>query len=157
MGWHLPGAPADPATKEAGWKTRSPLEEGVSGVDVGFFVAKFELKVPEGWDVPVSFVFGNGTTPREKENYRIQLFVNGWQMGKYVANLGPQSKFPVPEGVLNHNGLNTVAITLWSLGERGAKLANFTLEPEMPLWSGYRKPWMVHDVSKGWERREGTY
>ena len=32
-----------------------------------------------------------------------------------VANFGPQSKFPVPPGILNHNGKNTVALALWQL------------------------------------------
>ena len=32
-----------------------------------------------------------------------------------VANFGPQAKFPVPEGVLNHKGTNTVALALWQL------------------------------------------
>ncbi|KAI0790298.1 glycoside hydrolase superfamily [Irpex lacteus] len=47
--------------------------------------------------------------------YRALLFVNGWQYGKRVANFGPQSKFPVPTGILNHNGKNTVALALWQL------------------------------------------
>ncbi|OTA99256.1 glycoside hydrolase family 35 protein [Hypoxylon sp. CI-4A] len=84
------------------------------------------------------------------------LFVNGWQFGKHVANLGPQTAFPVPEGILNHDGRNTVALTLWSLNGRGARLADgFALLPEMPLWSGYRKPWL--SPRPAWTPREGAY
>lgn len=72
-----------------------------------------------------------------------------------VANLGPQFEYPVPEGILNHNGLNTVAFTLWSVDESGAKLDGLSLQPEMPLWSGYRKPWLVD--SPVWAQRVGAY
>lgn len=72
-----------------------------------------------------------------------------------VANLGPQTSFPVPEGILNHEGLNTVAITLWAVDDSGAKLDGLSLEAEMPLWSGYRKPWLVD--SPAWKTREGAF
>jgi len=36
-------------------------------------------------------------------------------MGKRVANLGPQFKFPVHQGILDYNGTNTVAIALWAM------------------------------------------
>ncbi len=32
------------------------------------------------------------------EHYRAQLWVNGYQFGKYVNHIGPQTKFPVPQG-----------------------------------------------------------
>lgn len=72
-----------------------------------------------------------------------------------VANLGPQTNFPVPEGILNHNGINTLSMTLWSVDDRGAKLDTLSLEAEMPLWSGYRKPWLVDSPS--WTQRSGAY
>ena len=49
--------------------------------------------------------------------YRALIFVNGWQMGIYVNNLGPQRIFPIPTGILNPNGENTIAIAVW--GEQG--------------------------------------
>jgi beta-galactosidase len=111
----------------------------------------------------MSFVFrndtliGNGTVV---PNYRCQLFVNGYPFGKYgnyftllyflclkiiinpsiVSNLGPQTRFPVPEGILNYNGMNYFGITLWALDTEGAELGGLNLVPEMPLWSGYRRP-----------------
>jgi hypothetical protein len=81
--FHLPGAPTD------GWeKRRNPATQGVQRAGVGFFVTKFELNVPRGWDVPMSVVFGrqerNGTREERSESgYRIQLFVNGWQYEKF--------------------------------------------------------------------------
>jgi len=41
--------------------------------------------------------------------------VNGWMMGKRIGNLGPQTKFPVHEGILDYQGHNTLALVLWSM------------------------------------------
>lgn len=60
--------------------------------------------------------------------YAAQLYVNGWQMGKRIANIGPQTAFPVHEGILNYHGENTIAISLWSLGQEKADLAIPTFE-----------------------------
>ncbi|KIY63787.1 glycoside hydrolase family 35 protein [Cylindrobasidium torrendii FP15055 ss-10] len=105
-GWHLPGYD----TSE--WEERDlsqGLAEGKAGV--GFFVTTFDLDIPEGVDAPISLTF-------EEElgaAYRVYLFVNGWMMGKRVANLGPQYKFPVHEGILDYHGTNTVAVALWAM------------------------------------------
>ncbi|KAF7521836.1 hypothetical protein G7054_g12330 [Neopestalotiopsis clavispora] len=146
QGYHQPEPPIDD------WALARPFDDGVQGDGVGFFTTTFTLDIPDGYDVPLSFVFANTTMAA---NYRVQLFVNGWQFGKFVANLGPQTTFPVPEGILNHNGENTVALTLWSVDGSGAKLDGLSLEAEMPLWSGYRKPWLVD--SPAWTQRDGAY
>ncbi|KAI5860679.1 glycoside hydrolase family 35 protein [Durotheca rogersii] len=146
QGYHQPAPPSQ------AWLPASPIRDGIAAAGVAFYTTTFELDVPAGYDVPLSFVFANSTAGA---NYRCQLFVNGWQFGKFVANLGPQTNFPVPEGILNHNGVNTVAVTLWSLDEGGARLDGLSLEPEMPLWSGYRKPWLSPQPT--WQERYGTY
>jgi hypothetical protein len=77
-GWHLP------AFDVSSWNSRnlsSGLPNGKAGI--GFFVTEFDLEVPEGYDIPVSFTFD--ATPQP---YRAILFINGWMMGKRVANLG---------------------------------------------------------------------
>ncbi|KAI1778918.1 hypothetical protein F4818DRAFT_437718 [Hypoxylon cercidicola] len=56
-------------------------------------------KIPACYDVPLSFAFANG-----------------YQFGKYVANLGPQTASPVPEGVLDQNGTNTVTLNAVGAG-----------------------------------------
>ncbi|KAI1765730.1 glycoside hydrolase family 35 protein [Hypoxylon sp. FL1150] len=148
QGWHQPGPPSE------SWEAASPIADGLSSTaGVGFYTTTFELDVPAGYDVPLSFAFANETMA--SANYRVQLFVNGYQFGKLVANLGPQTAFPVPEGVLNHNGVNTVALTLWALDDRGARLDGLALRAEMPLWSGYRKAWA--SPQPAWQEREGAY
>ncbi|TFK52650.1 glycoside hydrolase family 35 protein [Heliocybe sulcata] len=105
QGWHLPGYDT------SSWASRD-LSQGLSNATagVGFFVTTFNLSIPTGYDVPISFNFDNSTQP-----YRVYFYVNGWMMGKRVANLGPQIKFPVQEGILNYNGTNTVAVALWAM------------------------------------------
>ncbi|KAI4861433.1 glycoside hydrolase family 35 protein [Hypoxylon rubiginosum] len=158
QGWHQPGPPSE------SWAASNPITDGLATAGVGFYTATFDLDVPAGYDVPLSFVFGNDTSTtttttganNNSNNYRVQLFVNGYQFGKYVANLGPQTAFPVPEGVLDHGGRNTVALTLWALdGAVGARVGGLTLRAEMPLRSGYRKPWL--SPQPAWREREGAY
>ena len=126
-GWHLPGFDTSSWTKR---NLSDGLPNGTAGV--GFFVTKFNLDVPKGRDVPLSFVF-DGDQTGVGDPYRAILFVNGWMMGKRVGNLGPQTKFPVNEGILDYHGekyvlapyllsnrvlmkhYSTVAVALWSL------------------------------------------
>ncbi|KAJ7058089.1 glycoside hydrolase family 35 protein [Mycena amicta] len=106
-GWHLPGFDT------SSWATRdlaTGLPSGSAGV--GFFVTTFNLGIPAGVDAFISFTFEEPLG----QDYRAYLFVNGWMMGKRVANLGPQFKFPVHQGILNYQGVNTVAVALWSMG-----------------------------------------
>ncbi|KAM5536271.1 hypothetical protein V8D89_010048 [Ganoderma adspersum] len=97
-GWHLPGFD----TRR--WAPRE-LSAGLpsGGAGVGFFVKTFELAFPRGTDVLVSFQFEADNT----QPYRALLF--------RVANVGPQTRFPVPPGILDYNGKNTVAVALWAL------------------------------------------
>ncbi|KAE8454333.1 hypothetical protein EG329_005258 [Mollisiaceae sp. DMI_Dod_QoI] len=151
MGWHLPKSPSQ------NWDNRSPVIDGLDQAGVGFFTTTFELDMPVGWDVPLSFVFNGTNNGNERigANYRVQLFVNGWQFGKYVNNLGPQRTFPVPEGILNYNGRNDVSLTLWSLDTSGAKIGGFALVPQAMIKSGYSKPSLVD--SPAWTKREKAY
>ncbi|KZS93201.1 glycoside hydrolase family 35 protein [Sistotremastrum niveocremeum HHB9708] len=118
-GWHLPGFDTSK------WQSRS-LSSGLPNQrpGVGFFVTTFKLNIPDDLDVALSFVFDNGS---QGQSYRATLFVNGWFMGKRVANLGPQSKFPVHQGILNYSGTNTVAVLLWALEP------NTGIAPELKL------------------------
>ncbi|KAJ3918285.1 galactose-binding domain-like protein, partial [Lentinula edodes] len=105
-GWHLPGFDT------SSWASRK-LSTGnpSSEAGIGFFVASFNLSMPQGYDIPMSFTFSEPLG----QPYRAYMFINGWMMGKRVANLGPQSKFPVHEGILDYHGKNTVAVALWSM------------------------------------------
>jgi hypothetical protein len=72
-----------------------------------------------------------------------------------VNHLGPQTKFPVPEGVLNYAGTNYAAITIWAQQAAGAKLGGLKLEVDAEIQSAYRKPALSWDDA--WEERNGAY
>lgn len=80
QGLHLPNAPLDNC------ELRSPVTDGLSGAGVGFFATTFNLDVPDGYDVPMSLRLSEPISPTNGTRlpaYRVQLFVNGWQYGKY--------------------------------------------------------------------------
>ncbi|CAH0003800.1 unnamed protein product [Clonostachys byssicola] len=152
-GLHLPGAPF------TSWEKGSPLQ-GLDQAGVHIFGSAFNLSLPTGYDIPISLNIANithsalegGAVP----NFRVQIFLNGWQVGKYISNLGPQSRYVLPEGILNHHGMNYLALTLWSLDETGAKLGGFTLEVDGILQSG-KKPVSLVTGSGFTERPKGLY
>ena len=123
-GFHQP----QPPTQK--WESSSPLD-GLSKAGVRFYSTSFDLDMPKGWDVPLYFNFANTTSP--PSSYRAQLYVNGYQYGKYVNNIGPQLSYPVPEGILNYQGTNWLALSLWAQGDDGAKLDSLELVSTTPV------------------------
>ena len=95
-GWHLPSFPISDWTSRA---LSDGLPDGKAGV--GFFLTTFMLDVPSGVDAAMSFQFN---IEQELAPYRALLFVNGWKFGKRAADYGPQTRFPVPPGILDYNG-----------------------------------------------------
>ncbi|KAF9890344.1 hypothetical protein FE257_006010 [Aspergillus nanangensis] len=126
QGFHQPQPPS------RSFRAGSPLK-GLSKPGIGFYTTSFDLDIPKGWDVPLYFNFGNSTMPPA---YRVQLYVNGYQFGELISNIGPQTSYPVPEGILNHRGTNWVAVSLWALESEGAKLESFEMVNTTPILSG---------------------
>ncbi|KAM0550254.1 hypothetical protein ACHAPJ_008923 [Fusarium lateritium] len=146
QGWHQPGPPSDE------WKSVSPAE-GVSKPGVGFFTTEFDLDIPEGWDVPIDVLFKKSDSKRK---FRVQLFVNGWQFGKFNGVIGPQVAFAVPEGILNYRGKNTIALTLWNQEQDGSVgIEGISLRANHPVLTG-RPPVEVVKSPK-WTERKGAY
>ncbi|PWN48247.1 hypothetical protein IE53DRAFT_319787 [Violaceomyces palustris] len=108
-GWHLPGY------DDTDWEKRSPTQAihttTEEGAGVGFFRVTFNLSLPEDHDVALGILFPS--QGKSKGNYRAQIYVNGWQMGKRISTKGPQTYFPLQNGILNHQGENTIALSLW--------------------------------------------
>ncbi|KAJ7243869.1 galactose-binding domain-like protein [Mycena haematopus] len=139
-GWHLPGF------DDSAWNSTT-LSTGLSRAGVRYFRTTFNLDVPDGYDVKMSFNFhpyGEGT-------YRVFLYVNGWNMGRYVANLGPQSRFPVPAGILDYKGINTVVLAVWATSDDGASIPLFELIVDS-IFEGGTGPVATNNPS--WERRD---
>jgi Beta-galactosidase jelly roll domain/Beta-galactosidase, domain 3 len=128
QGWHQPSPPC------GDWEDLS-VTQGVAGMGVGFFTANFTLDIPSSYDVPLTFTFANTTVPTP--TYHVQLYINGYQFGKYINSMGPQVDFPVPEGVLKYRGENWIAITLWSLEEGGAKVDGIKLTAGTLVMTAY--------------------
>ncbi|CZS89191.1 probable beta-galactosidase [Rhynchosporium agropyri] len=136
------------------WAAGSPLN-GTKEAGIAFYQASFDLDLPDHYDVPLSFSFGNTTINGAVANYRAQLWVNGYQFGKYVNNIGPQTDFAVPEGVLNYHGQNWLAIELWAQQATGAHLTEFALKAGTPVWTSMDRPEMV--PRPAYSKRLGAY
>ncbi|OOG00557.1 glycoside hydrolase family 35 protein [Aspergillus carbonarius ITEM 5010] len=156
MGYHLPGAPIHH------WKkVTSPTDEVISTPGVGLWATHFDLDLPLGYDIPLSVVFTNtstivtNTTDVSPAEFRAQIFINGWQFGKYVNHIGPQTHFPIPEGILNYNGSNYLAVTIWAMDTRTFQLAGLEVQAGAVVKSAYRKPGLVR--GEGYVRRIGEY
>lgn len=57
--------------------------DGFVGAGVAFYTTSFDLDMPTGYDIPLAFKFANTTTKGAVSSYRAQLYVNGYQFGKY--------------------------------------------------------------------------
>ncbi len=119
-GWYLPGYP------DGSWATATvPAASAVPGTS--WYRTTFRLQVPAQDDASLGITIGDPSTPRSAANYRALIFVNGWNMGQYIANVGPQHTFVVPNGVLDPRGENTLAIAVTSDGGGGNGLERVSL------------------------------
>lgn len=101
-GWHLPDH------QDRSWRPADdrPLTPGVR-----WYRTDFRLDLPRGQDVPVGLRF-DGTGP-----YRVLVYLNGWHVGRYTGDLGPQREFVLPAGLLREHGENTLALAVVTLAE----------------------------------------
>lgn len=119
-GWHLPGAGIEQAS---GWTAARP---GDAPPAPGTYWLRTHLKLdlPRGHDVQLGLAFGDTAKPRSARENRALIFVNGWNMGQFAANVGPQRVFVIPPGILDPNGDNTIALAVTTDGK-----AENALEP----------------------------
>ncbi|WPH04456.1 glycoside hydrolase family 35 protein [Acrodontium crateriforme] len=145
QGYHLPGAPT------SSWSDSEGPKDGISTAGVQFYSTTFDLNMPLDYDIPLAFSFGNSSM----SSYRVQIYVNGYQFGKYIHNIGPQSKFPVPQGIWNYQGSNYVAFSLWALEAAGAKVDDLQLVAGPVISSGYGA--VQPSPQTGWTKRANVY
>ncbi|KAJ4990398.1 glycosyl hydrolase family 35 [Stagonosporopsis vannaccii] len=127
LGWHLPGFDAE------NWSSESPTEDGLQGAGIKWFITTFDLNIDEDLDVPIGVEFGAATGTVA----RVQLYVNGYQYGKYFPHIGPQTRFPIPPGILNLQGSNTLSVSVWAQTDAGAKLSTLRLISYARYESGF--------------------
>jgi hypothetical protein len=119
-GWYLHGYP------DGDWSTTTvPVSTAVSGT--AWYRTTFDLDIPRVDDASLGLTIGDPSTPRSSADYRALIFVNGWNMGQYIADVGPQHTFVIPNGVLNPDGRNTLAIAVTSNGGPGNGLESVSL------------------------------
>ena len=117
--WRIQGAIADNDPKRGpynlgglygereGWPTQlgndwqpATLPADTAKPGVTWYRTDVTLDLPKGQDTSLGIAF----TDPPGRHYRAILFVNGWQMGNYIAELGPQRRFPIPNGVIDPHG-----------------------------------------------------
>ena len=107
-GWHLPGF------NDSGWaKATLPRATDKPGMD--WYRTSFKLDIPDGHDVPLAVRIHDAAP----HHYRAIIFINGWQIGRYISDVGPQTDFELPPDLLNKHGENTIAIASWSTAQDG--------------------------------------
>jgi hypothetical protein len=72
---------------------------------------------------------GGGTPHPGAANFQAMIYLNGWLIGRYINNLGPQGTFYLPQGLLQTNGTNMLAIAEWSLVPGAGGLGAVSLAP----------------------------
>jgi beta-galactosidase GanA len=130
-GWTLPGYPDD------SWPAVSlPASDPTPGVS--WYRTTVALDLPKGQDTSVGIKITDDPT----RHYRALIFVNGWQLGRYVNDVGPQHDFPIPNGILKPNGSNTIAIAVWNTDGTSGGLGAVSLES----FGSYASPLQVSTV-----------
>ena len=96
LGWHLPGFDDKSwANASVGSAANDSAMLSFKGAGVSFYRTVVPLSIPSGVDVSIAF---NLAAPGP-QTMRVQLFVNGYQYGRYNPWIGHQTVFPVPPGV----------------------------------------------------------
>ena len=145
LGWHLPGF------DDSAWPISSP-STGFSGAGVQCYRTVVPLEVPTGLDVSLSFTLGSPGSLK----FRSLLFVNGYQYGRFNPWIGHQVDFPVPPGILDYAGNNTIGLAVWAQSEEGAQVGvemtvNYVVESlyDFKTDTSYLRP--------GWDARRLMY
>jgi beta-galactosidase GanA len=100
-GWSLAGYP------DSNWTPVSlPYSDPNPGV--AWYRTTFDLNMPAGVDSSLGLTIADPAT----KVYRATIFLNGWNLGQYINNIGPQHTYVLPNGILRSNGHNTLAIAV---------------------------------------------
>ncbi|NUS16627.1 MAG: cellulase family glycosylhydrolase [Streptomyces sp.] len=130
-GWHLPGFP------DGQWADVA-LPHTDSRQGVSWYRTEFDLDVDPGTDASIGLTLTDDRT----RAYRVQIFLNGWNLGQYANDVGPQHTFVLPNGVLRTRGSNTLALAVLADGTTPAGLP----QPELTLLGAVAGGVPVEDV-----------
>ncbi|MBV8931118.1 MAG: beta-galactosidase [Kutzneria sp.] len=131
VGYHLPDYP------DQSWRSVTlPRPDSTPGTS--WYRTTFDLHLPPGQDVPL----GIRLTDDPTRHYRALIYVNGWLIGRYINDVGPQRSFPVQPGILRTDGHNTIAIAVWNADASTGGLGQVGLEQ----YGDYTSNLQVSDV-----------
>ncbi|MYS52024.1 beta-galactosidase [Streptomyces sp. SID6013] len=121
-GWHLPGY--DDGAWEPGSPSAAPDEDRRQGVT--WYRTTFRLDVPPEIDASVGLVLDGSPDG----DVRVQVFLNGWNMGEYAGGAeGSPHTFVLPNGILRTRAAaNTLALAVLSPGTAAPALGPVRLE-----------------------------
>ena len=104
-GWYLPGF------NDSTWRPARTMHARRAGVT--WYRSDFTLNFPAGQDVMLRLnVHSKRFNKGRQDDARTVMFINGWNVGTWVGNVGPQKSFTIPAGFLNRNGKNEIAIAV---------------------------------------------
>lgn len=152
LGWTLPDF------DDSDWASSpGPATANSSTAGVTFYRTVVPLSLPEAatHDISIAFVL---TTPGNVTSaLRAQLFVNGYQYGKFNPYIGHQITFPVPNGILDYNGDNTIGLSVWNQVEGQQAAVDIEWVVEYAIESGYGFDFDASDLRPGWEAWREEY
>jgi beta-galactosidase GanA len=113
-GWSLPRFSDD------SW-TRVTLPNISSHAGVSWYRTKFHLSIPGNVDASLGLTIADDPSAQ----YRALIFLNGWNIGQYINDVGPQTTFVLPNGILRPEGENVLALAV--TGASACSLGTITL------------------------------
>ncbi|HEX7800765.1 MAG TPA: beta galactosidase jelly roll domain-containing protein, partial [Asticcacaulis sp.] len=111
MGWYLPARRSD-----AGWTAAAPTD-APPNAGTYWLRARVPLDFPKDQDVQLGLQIGDPDTPQSTHKTRALIFVNGWHVGNFAANIGPQHVFVLPQGIIDPDGDNTLTLAVTTDGQ----------------------------------------
>ncbi len=115
------GWPAADGRDPAWTPTSLPVTDRTPGVV--WYRTDVALALPKDQDTSL----GIQIKDPPNRHYRAILFVNGWHMGNYVSDIGPQHAFPIPNGILRPQGHNSIVLAVWKTDESEGSLGEVSL------------------------------
>lgn len=112
MGWYLPVK--DVAAQ--GW-TPAHVTDAPPAPGTYWLRSNVTLDLPQDQDVQLGLQIGDPSKAQSDHVTRAIIFVNGWHIGHYIADVGPQHIFVIPPGILNGHGTNTITLAVTSDGQ----------------------------------------
>jgi beta-galactosidase GanA len=130
-GWYLPDFP------DARWALldQTPVADPPG---ITWHRTTFDLHVPSDQDAAVALHIDD----TNNRNYRALIYLNGWLVGRYINDIGPENTFVLPNGILHTNGTNSLAISVWRLDPETGTLPVISLK----LLSNTLTPTGIDDV-----------